>query len=127
MGSTYTNTIRVDNVRHSIEFNNSAVSIDGNVVATFEPYEYLTAHTLLLFALHNASGGLYSMTPMRKWRVQMWDNGTPVRSFRLVRVGTDATSWEGAMMDVLTRRIYRNAGTGAFTYGNDLEYPIPSE
>ena len=44
-----------------------------------------------------------------------------------VRVGTDATSWEGAMMDTLTRRIYRNAGTGAFTYGNDLKYPIPAE
>lgn len=25
-----------------------------------------------------------------------------------------------------TRRIYRNAGTGAFTYGNDLKYPIPA-
>jgi hypothetical protein len=32
-----------------------------------------------------------------------------------------------AMMDVLTRRVYRNAGTGAFTYGNDLKYPIPAE
>ena len=42
-----------------------------------------------------------------------------------VRVGTGST-WEGAMMDVLTRRIYRNAGTGAFTYGNDLKYPIPA-
>ena len=38
-----------------------------------------------------------------------------------VRVGT-----EGAMMDVLTRRIYRNQGTGAFGYGNDLKYPIPA-
>jgi hypothetical protein len=43
-----------------------------------------------------------------------------------VRVGTDATSWEGAMMDTLTRRIYRNAGSGAFGYGNDLKYPIPA-
>ena len=41
---------------------------------------------------------------------------------RLNPIGTD-----GAMMDVLTRRIYRNAGTGAFTYGNDLKYPIPAE
>lgn len=55
------------------------------------------------------------------------NSSAPVRSFRPVRVGTDATSWEGAMMDVLTRRIYRNAGTGAFTYGNDLKYPIPAE
>ena len=31
------------------------------------------------------------------------------------------------LKNILTRRIYRNAGTGAFTYGNDLRYPIPSE
>lgn len=43
-------------------------------------------------------------------------------SGKFVRVGT-----EGAMMDVLTRRIYRNQGTGAFTCGNDLKYPIPAE
>lgn len=53
-------------------------------------------------------------------------NPTLLSSLRPVRVGTDATSWEGAMMDVLTRRIYRNAGTGAFGYGNDLKYPIPA-
>lgn len=47
------------------------------------------------------------------------DNDEQTRRMLPVRVGTDATSWEGAMMDVLTRRIYRNAGTGAFGYGND--------
>ena len=57
----------------------------------------------------------------------MSEGSSLVRSFLPVRVGTDATSWEGAMMDVLTRRIYRNQGTGAFTYGNDLKYPIPAE
>lgn len=45
-----------------------------------------------------------------------------LNNLQAVRVGQ-----EGAMMDVLTRRIYRNAGTGAFTYGNDLKYPIPAE
>ena len=49
-------------------------------------------------------------------------NGTPKINAIPVRVGT-----EGAMIDTLTRRIYRNAGTGAFTYGNDLKYPIPAE
>lgn len=53
-------------------------------------------------------------------------NGAAIQNLISVRVGTDATSWDGAMMDVLTRRIYRNAGTGAFGYGNDLKYPIPS-
>ena len=50
---------------------------------------------------------------------------TLANKFLPIRVGTGST-WEGAMMDVLTRRIYRNAGTGAFTYGNDLKYPIPA-
>jgi hypothetical protein len=56
-----------------------------------------------------------------------YQDGTKFLDWVPVRVGTDATSWEGAMIDTLTRRIYRNAGTGAFTYGNDLKYPIPAE
>ena len=48
-------------------------------------------------------------------------SGIAARKFLPVRVGT-----EGALIDTLTRRIYRNAGTGAFTYGNDLKYPIPA-
>lgn len=55
------------------------------------------------------------------WGATVSQSGDFVRKFLPVRVGT-----EGAMMDVLTRRIYRNAGTGAFSYGNDLKYPIPA-
>ena len=65
-------------------------------------------------------------TGIRFGNVMIAHVSTSVRSFRPVRVGTGST-WEGAMMDTLTRRIYRNAGTGAFTYGNDLKYPIPAE
>jgi len=55
----------------------------------------------------------------RIYDFSMWDGDALVRKYYPVRVGT-----EGAMMDVLTRRIYRNAGTGAFTYGDDLPHPI---
>lgn len=48
-------------------------------------------------------------------------SGISARKFLPVRVDT-----KGALIDTLTRRIYRNAGTGAFTYGNDLKYPIPA-
>lgn len=48
--------------------------------------------------------------------------GALVRRFIPVRVGSGST-WEGAAMDVLTRRIYRNRGTGAFGYGNDVPPP----
>lgn len=63
-----------------------------------------------------------SLGRIRMKSCNIWENDIPVRNFRPVRVGT-----EGALIDTLTRRIYRNQGTGAFTYGNDLKYPIPAE
>lgn len=45
---------------------------------------------------------------------------------RLREKGEGVVGTEGAMIDTLTRRIYRNDGTGAFGYGNDLKYPIPA-
>ena len=49
-------------------------------------------------------------------------SGIAARKFLPVRVGT-----EGALIDTLTRRIYRNKRAGyAFGYGNDLPYPIPA-
>ena len=80
--------------------------------------------TILLFGVHRNYGPGYIVAsqPLRVSKYSLTLNGTDIRKFLPVRVGT-----EGAMMDTLTRRIYRNAGTGAFSYGNDLKYPIPSE
>ena len=80
--------------------------------------------TILLFCVHRNYGPGYIVAsqPLRVSKYSLTLNGTDIRKFLPVRVGT-----EGAMMDTLTRRIYRNAGTGAFSYGNDLKYPIPSE
>ena len=72
--------------------------------------------------LFGANGSTITKTNGRIASCKIYHSDTPVRSFLPVRVGT-----EGAMMDVLTRRVYRNAGTGAFAYGNDLKYPIPAE
>ena len=43
----------------------------------------------------------------------------PIRSYKAIRVGSGST-WEGAMLDTVERKVYRNAGTGAFLYGNDV-------
>ena len=80
-----------------------------------------------LFAVASGTGTYGNINGGRIGSFSITRNGAKIIDFRPVRVGTDATSWEGAMMDVLTRHIYRNAGTGAFTYGNDLKYPIPAE
>jgi hypothetical protein len=78
-------------------------------------------HPIYLCARNNKGTADY-FTKMKIRGFAITTNNLPVRSFRPVRVGT-----EGAMMDTLTRRIYRNAGSGAFSYGNDLKYPIPAE
>lgn len=86
---------------------------------------FTSSYNLYLFAI-NSDNQPAILGVMRLYNLTAHLNTIPTRSFRPVRVGSGST-WEGAMMDVLTRRIYRNAGTGAFTYGNDLKYPIPAE
>lgn len=74
----------------------------------------------------NTNGTNVSNFVGRMKTCRIFSDSIPIRSFLPVRVGTGST-WNGAMIDTLTRRIYRNAGTGAFGYGNDLKYPIPAE
>ena len=117
------------NQRYEIDFTYNSdgtieSSINGGAVSTYQRAFYSSrGSSNYLFGLVRNS--VYGMIG-RVYRMKMWADSTLVHNFIPVRVGTDATSWEGAMMDILTRRIYRNAGTGAFTYGNDRSYPIPA-
>ena len=114
---------------HTIVASPTSVSVDGVALGDRTSNAQSPLSTVKLFARGNnsASGGVAKQYNGMISHVFVNRGGSDLRKFYAVRVGTDATSWEGAMMDVLTRRIYRNAGTGAFTYGNDLKYPIPSE
>lgn len=117
-----------DGARHTFNLSSAtnSFSIDGNVV-TQHSDQNPTADwpsNILLFAVSNQFDSPSYYASMRCYGCDFRYSNSPVRKFAPVRVGTDATSWEGAMMDTLTRRIYRNAGTGAFTYGADLPYPI---
>ena len=40
-------------------------------------------------------------------------------NYKPIRVGSGST-WEGALLDTVERKVYRNMGTGAFAYGNDV-------
>ena len=107
---------------------------DGNVcqvndiTITNTSTTFTQSRKLPIWGLITANGNMNTATiPYSQcYRFRVYASEDIIRSFLPVRVGTDATLWEGAMMDVLTRRIYRNAGTGAFAYGNDLKYPIPA-
>lgn len=127
MGNTFVQTtVRADTSKHKILYDDRKVYIDDNLVNTFSQVAGDTPYTLQLFRLLNSRGAAYVSTAMKCFYLNMARGGTDILKLVPIRVGTDATSWEGAMMDAITRRIYRNAGTGAFTYGNDLKYPIPA-
>ena len=113
---------------HTIVASPTSVSIDGVALGYRTSDAQSPLSTVKIFARGNnsASGGVAKQYNGMISRVFVNRGGSDLRKFYAVRVGTDATSWEGAMMDVLTRRIYRNDGTGAFGYGNGLKYPIPA-
>ena len=110
-----------------IEVSTSSVFATADGVRQGGGYSQSLSYGQRLVLLGYDSNSNSAPVGTRIYGYKMESNGLAKEHLLPVRVGTDATLWEGAMMDVLTRRIYRNAGTGAFTYGNDLKYPIPSE
>ena len=92
----------------------------GNLSFTFGGDYHESATNCYLFSYNN-NGTAYARLPYRFANFSITRDSSKIINLLPVRVGT-----EGAMMDTLTRRIYRNAGTGAFGYGNDLKYPIPA-
>lgn len=111
------------NTWYNLDITGGYVDVNGNTqTSSRDSIDQL--YNFLLFNFTEGNGSAYS-TPMigRFAYARLYSNATPVHDFIPVRVGTGST-WEGAMMDTLTRRIYRNQGSGAFTYGNDLQYSI---
>jgi hypothetical protein len=107
----------IPNLQWRIDSNNGA--FPGAVTNTLQ-------NSLRIFCRNSTGGRAFNLHSGRCFASRMYQSGALSQELLSVRVGS-GTTWEGAMMDVLTRRIYRNAGTGAFGYGNDLKYPIPAE
>jgi hypothetical protein len=105
----------IDKNKSDCSYNNHSLI---NTSTTFSH----TSHLPIWGLISSGSFVVNATLASRCYYFNIDDDGNPIRMYRPVRVGT-----EGAMMDVLMRRIYRNAGAGAFTYGNDLKYPIPAE
>lgn len=102
-------------VAYDIEITRNSLTINGTT------YTYSTGNSVdqtnnfLLFNFSNASDSPFSSgLKGRMMYAKLYSNNVLVRDFVPVRVGM-----EGAMMDRLTNKIYRNAGTGAFLRGSD--------
>ena len=116
------------------------LSIDGVAVITTPIATFSIPWSIALFAL-NKDGIIERFCKASVYRFKAWDaEGTLVRDFQPVRFTNEFGVSEGAMFDranptvgmnpdgsARTDGLYRNRGTDAFLYGNDLKYPIPAE
>ena len=124
-GSTSNYDYTIDKTMRHVYGISKDFEIDGSVVYTSSNTLTTGMQNIYAFGRLN-NGNPNDLLKGKIFSLKIYDGDTPARKFLPVRVGTGST-WEGAMMDVLTRKVYRNQGTGAFTYGNDLKYPIPAE
>ena len=99
---------------HVMSWKGGVFAADGVTVYTVSnPF---ASGTMMLFGV---GGQPY---PNMIYTCKLWDaNGTLVRDFIPVRKGT-----VGYLYDRVSGKLFGNAGTGAFGYGNDLPYPIPA-
>ena len=82
-------------------------------------------NNLWMFSTQNRSG--YTRRPrIRLYYLKIRRNGVLVRDFIPVRFTNEQGVSEGAMYDRVTKRLFRNAGTGAFVIGPDKARPVLS-
>lgn len=97
------------NTDYTVTFNKTKMTVNGTNynINTSTPF---TTPTNIFFFGSNSAKGSFKISS-----VQISQNGTLVRDFIPVRIGTT-----GYMYDNVTQQLYANAGTGDFILGNDI-------
>lgn len=80
------------------------------------------------FPIHFFGGchgtALDDLASMKIWYFRIVHGNGIVRDFIPVRFTNEQNQSEGAMYDRVSRKLFRNAGTGAFTIGPDVATPV---
>lgn len=102
-------TFRLDGTNKTLTVDSNVYSGSGSVVSG-------VGYTVAIFNRNNENGITYTVdkADSRCYSAKYYRNGVLIQDLIPVRVGT-----EGSMKDALTRRFYRNGGTGNFSYGAD--------
>jgi len=96
--------------------------IDGELVADRGTSGIQNNYEIVLFAFNRNGSVLQVSGSVKIYSFKIYDaNGVLVRDYIPVRKGT-----VGYLYDRVSGKLFGNAGTGAFSYGNDLKYPIPA-
>ena len=104
--------------KHSIDFNQNVLTLDGKN-STFAKTTFQSSYNLLLFATI-INGNVDSQRgKMAVYSCQIYDNGTPVRNF----IPCKNPSRVAGLYDLIGKKFYTNAGTGNFTAGPEVIWP----
>lgn len=90
------------------------VYVNNNLIGQFSSQTFTTPNTVILFGCRNNGSLSNSMTGIIS-SCTFSRNETLIRDFIPVRVGQ-----VGYMYDKVTGELFGNAGSGDFTYGNDI-------
>ena len=96
--------------KHSIDFNQNVLTLDGKK-STFAKTTFQSSYNLLLFATITNGNVDSQRGKMAIYSCQIYDNGTLVRDF----VPCINGSGEVGLYDLVGKQFYGNAGTGVFT------------
>ena len=119
-GNFLNTSTEIDLNKHTFNFSNYKVYMDGVVIANLTAGSMnTTPQTLLLFNLHNASGGIYDSLPQRFYRAMFVKSGVLIGDF----IPAIDENGVGYMFDRVSHTIFDNAGKGNFNYPPiELEY-----
>ena len=120
IGSIGQNGIAADTLRHTVilDAGTKTANIDGNQYSLTSASISFAQYTIPIFAQRYASNTPSNYCRAKLYGYKPFNNGVLVRDYQPIRVGSGST-WEGALLDNVSRKVYRNAGTGNFGYGND--------
>lgn len=103
------------NGTHTCDLNKNVHKVD-NSTYTFTKITMQSNYNTLLFGVTDYSGNPnLKTTNIKIYYFKIYDNGTLIRDFIPVRVGTT-----GYMYDKVSGTLFGNSGTGDFILGNDI-------
>ncbi len=100
----------------------------GSIVAN-KQYEFVTYtvnrqnisdYPIWIFGRNNDHGGYLFANGLRMHNFTLIADDITVRDFVIVRFTNELGVSEGAMFDKVTKKLFRNSGTGSFVIGPDV-------
>lgn len=101
--------------RYTFDANKNIARINGNAVMNGSYATFTSAASALLFGMRSAPSGL-SYGSHKLFRCQIYDNATLVRNY----IPCSNPAGVIGLYDLVNRKFYSNAGTGAFIGGEEV-------